>query len=79
MNCDNHLHGDDSSCSRRISFTFARYLDGVESGQLPMNTVADEQQQQQEDMDMESVVIDCRDRVLDKICFENIMSNTQLS
>ncbi|GIY41565.1 hypothetical protein CEXT_649761 [Caerostris extrusa] len=80
MKCDNHLHGDDSSCSRRISFTFARYLDGVERGELPINTVADEQQQQQqpqqqedeeeEDMDMESVVIDCRDRVLDKICFE---------
>ncbi|GIY62086.1 hypothetical protein CEXT_193181 [Caerostris extrusa] len=31
MNCDNHLRGDDSSCSRRISFTFARYLDGVET------------------------------------------------
>ncbi|GIY23483.1 hypothetical protein CEXT_613121 [Caerostris extrusa] len=73
MNCDNHLRGDDSSCSRRISFTFAKYLDGVESGELPINTVADEQQEQQqeeeEDMDMESVVIDCRDRVLDKDLF----------
>ncbi|GIX85415.1 hypothetical protein CEXT_703471 [Caerostris extrusa] len=48
MKCDNHLHGDDSSCSRRISFTFARYLDGVERGELPINTVADEQQQQQQ-------------------------------
>ncbi|GIY41421.1 hypothetical protein CDAR_23331 [Caerostris darwini] len=69
MYCDNHLNGDDSTCSRRKSFAFARYLDCVEGGELPMDNVDDEQQQQQQEEEQESVVIDCRDRASDKISF----------
>ncbi|GIY27219.1 hypothetical protein CDAR_54621 [Caerostris darwini] len=63
VSCNNHVNGDTSSCSKRISFTFARYLESVEQDQLQMN---DEEEEEEVE---EKVVIDCRDRVLDKICF----------
>ncbi|GIX74745.1 hypothetical protein CEXT_300971 [Caerostris extrusa] len=59
VSCNNHVNGDTSSCSKRISFTFAGYLESLEEDQRQMN---DEKKEEEE------VVIDCRDPVLDKIC-----------
>ncbi|GIY72645.1 hypothetical protein CEXT_246131 [Caerostris extrusa] len=63
VSCGNHLNGDDSSCSKRISFTFAKYLESVEESQWQTEDGKKEEEEE------EKVVIDCRDRVLDKICF----------
>ncbi|GIX74718.1 hypothetical protein CEXT_300811 [Caerostris extrusa] len=57
VSCNNHVNGDTSSCHKRISFTFARYLESVEEDQRQMN-----------DEKKEEVNIDCRDNVFDKIC-----------
>ncbi|GIY24879.1 hypothetical protein CEXT_782831 [Caerostris extrusa] len=37
VSCNNHVNEDTSSCSKRISFTFARYLESVEEDQRQMN------------------------------------------
>ncbi|GIY84279.1 hypothetical protein CEXT_662141 [Caerostris extrusa] len=49
VSCDNHLNGDDSSCSKRISFTFANYLESVEENQWETEDGKKEEEEEEEE------------------------------
>ncbi|GIY63803.1 hypothetical protein CEXT_579501 [Caerostris extrusa] len=73
VSCGNHLNGDDSSCSKRISFTFAKYLESVEENQWQTEDDKKEEEEEEE----EKVVIDCRIVFWTRFVFQITMSNTQ--